>query len=148
MIVVVAEHFLTKIVEEKLGTCLKFPKDFFYGFSESGLQFEMDYPGLEKTLVLFYRKYGNPLVVTENGVVNRANHLKACWRAIRYGADVKGYLHWALVEYYEQTKGYSMKFGMVNVDFETKKKRDLRLSALLYREIATRKEIPEELHYV
>jgi beta-galactosidase len=119
--------------------------------SDFGWEF---YPeGLEKTLTAVYERYHLPIVVTENGVADSADslrprfiirHLEATLKAIEKGADVRGYLHWALIDNYEWAMGYSMKFGVAKVDFEIKK-RYLRPSALVFREIARRSELPEEL---
>lgn len=115
------------------------------------------YPeGLEKTLISLNERYRKPIIVTENGIADEYDylrprfileHLVSTWRALSQGVDVKGYLHWSLIDNYEWAKGYSMKFGLVKVDLETKK-RKLRPSALLFKEIATRKEIPEKLQYL
>ncbi|MEM0325929.1 MAG: beta-galactosidase BgaS [Desulfurococcaceae archaeon] len=112
------------------------------------------YPeGLEKLLVLLYERYRLPMLVTENGVADAhdalrpryvVQHLESVVKAIQKGADVRGYLHWALIDNYEWAMGYKMKFGLIRIDFESKK-RFIRPSALVYREIATNKELPEEL---
>lgn len=115
------------------------------------------YPnGLEKILIELNKRYKLPLIVTENGIADAVDryrpmylltHIYSITRAVSQGVDVKGYLHWALVDNYEWAMGYNMKFGLVKVDFETKR-RYLRPSALLYREIAKNKEIPDELLYI
>lgn len=115
------------------------------------------YPeGLEKLLVELNYRYELPLLITENGMADAVDryrpyylvsHLAAIHRAMGKGADVRGYLHWSLTDNYEWAQGFRMRFGLVMVDFETKK-RYLRPSALVFREIATRKEIPEELEHL
>ncbi|MEM0246479.1 MAG: beta-galactosidase BgaS [Desulfurococcaceae archaeon] len=121
----------------------------------SDFGWEVYQEGLEKVLVDVYKRYRLPLVVTENGIADAADryrpmylltHLLSLVKAVQQGVDVEGYLHWALIDNYEWAMGYDMKFGLVKVDFETKK-RYLRPSALLYREVAKTKEIPEELLY-
>jgi len=115
------------------------------------------YPeGLEKLLKELSERYNLPMLITENGIADAADryrprylvsHLKAVYSAIREGADVRGYLHWSLTDNYEWAQGFRMRFGLVHVDFETKK-RYLRPSALVFREIATQKAIPEELAHL
>lgn len=115
------------------------------------------YPeGLEKILLETYSRYKLPLIVSENGIADATDklrpsylltHLISTLRAVEKGADVRGYLYWALIDNYEWAMGYNMRFGLVKVDFDTKK-RYLRPSALLFREVASRKEIPEDLLYV
>lgn len=115
------------------------------------------YPeGLEKLLRELGGRYKLPIIVTENGIADEADryrpyylvsHLKAVHNAIKAGVDVRGYLHWSLVDNYEWAEGFRMRFGLVKVDYETKK-RYLRPSALVFREIATQKAIPEELEHL
>ncbi|ASJ00648.1 beta-galactosidase BgaS [Thermococcus gorgonarius] len=115
------------------------------------------YPeGLEQLLKDLAKRYGLPMMITENGIADAADryrphylvsHLKAVHEAMKEGADVRGYLHWSLTDNYEWAQGFRMRFGLVYVDMETKK-RYLRPSALVFREIATRKEIPEELEHL
>ncbi len=115
------------------------------------------YPeGLHKVLSDLYARYKLPLMVTENGIADKSDrlrprfivsHIHQTFLALKEGVDVRGYLHWALVDNYEWASGFNMKFGLCQVDLKTKK-RYLRPSALIFREIATRKSIPEELQYL
>lgn len=81
---------------------------------------------------------GIPLVITENGAAyddhpdasgfvddsgDRAayirDHLAAVHRAIGDGARVAGYLVWSLMDNFEWAWGYTRRFGVVRVDFDT-----------------------------
>jgi len=99
-------------------------------------------PGLYRALREF-ASCGVPLVVSENGVADAdddlrpaylVQHLAQVHRALAEGIDVRGYLHWSLLDNYEWASGYTMKFGLVAVDFETQA-RTPRPSADLYRRI-------------
>ncbi|MBS7247063.1 MAG: glycoside hydrolase family 1 protein [Candidatus Jordarchaeales archaeon] len=101
------------------------------------------YPDGLREVLLSLRKYGKPMVVTENGIATRndeqrcryiVRHLKAVHEAISKGADVRGYIYWSLIDNFEWVLGYQMKFGLVEVDFETMERKP-RPSASLYREI-------------
>lgn len=46
-------------------------------------------------------------------------HLGAVADAIEAGADVRGYFLWSLLDNFEWTYGYSKRFGIVHVDFDT-----------------------------
>ncbi len=115
------------------------------------------YPeGLYKVLKMYWDRYRLPMIVTENGIADAVDklrpryivtHLYQISKALNEGIDVRGYLHWALVDNYEWASGFRMKFGLIYVDLETKK-RYLRPSALVFREIAKAKEIPEELMHL
>jgi beta-galactosidase len=102
------------------------------------------------------RYSGLELIVTENGVSDRTDrlrpsylvsHLYSTLKAMSEGVPVKGYLHWSLMDNYEWAQGFKQRFGLIMVDFETKK-RYIRPSALVFKEIALAKEIPEELMHL
>jgi beta-glucosidase len=96
------------------------------------------YPdGLHELLVRMRDEYDvPPLHVTENGAAfhdRRDNgsvedpartsyierHLHAIARAIEDGVPVYGYFVWSLLDNFEWTRGYSKRFGLVYVDYET-----------------------------
>jgi beta-glucosidase len=114
--------------------------------------------GLTDTLLWVKERYGNPPVyVTENGaaffdppvvegdrlsdplrVDYYRRHLAAVHAARAAGADVRGYFAWSLLDNFEWSHGYSKRFGIVHVDFETQR-RTPKDSALFYaRVVATR----------
>ncbi|MDA3957248.1 GH1 family beta-glucosidase [Oceanispirochaeta sp.] len=49
-------------------------------------------------------------------------HLRACHRAIEEGANLKGYYLWSLMDNFEWAFGYSKRFGMIRVDYDTQKR--------------------------
>jgi beta-glucosidase len=106
---------------------------------------------LTELLVTVKRDYGDlPLLITENGAAfeDRLNgaevvedprrvayikrHLEAVEAAITAGVDVRGYYVWSLLDNFEWEHGYSQRFGIVYVDFETQRRIPKR-SALWYR---------------
>jgi beta-glucosidase/6-phospho-beta-glucosidase/beta-galactosidase len=56
-------------------------------------------------------------------------------RAQQEGTDIRGYLHWTLMDNFEWAEGYQQWFGMVAVEPGTLKRRP-RPSAYLFRDIA------------
>lgn len=75
---------------------------------------------------------GCPVLVTENGIgaeddtrriayTRRA--LEGLHAAIADGVDVRGYIHWSLLDNYEWQEGYRPKFGLVVVDRTTQARR-------------------------
>ncbi|KAG2238752.1 hypothetical protein Bca4012_023437 [Brassica carinata] len=107
------------------------------------------YPqGMEEMLMYATKRYRNiPLYVTENGfgenstgvllndhrrVKFMSNYLDALKRAMRKGADVRGYFVWSLLDNFEWISGYTVRFGLYHVDFNTLE-RTPRLSASWYK---------------
>jgi beta-glucosidase len=92
---------------------------------------------LEELLLRLARDYPEtPLLVTENGaafpdevVDGRVHdsarqdfierHLAATIRAREAGADVRGYMVWSLMDNFEWGYGYSKRFGIVHVDYDS-----------------------------
>ena len=122
--------------------------------SDTGWEF---YPeGLYDVIMKYWNRYHLPIYVTENGIADSADyqrpyylvsHIYQVYRAIQDGANVKGYLHWSLTDNYEWASGFSMRFGLLHVDYTTKKQY-WRPSAYVYREIAKSKSIPEEIMHL
>ena len=88
-------------------------------------------------------RFGKPIYITENGLADAADtkrrgyiggYLAATREAIAAGCDVRGYLHWSLLDNFEWEDGYKWKFGLVEVNFKTQK-RTIRGSAKYYAEI-------------
>lgn len=118
-------------------------------YSETG--WEVFPQGLTDTLLRIKGRYGNPPVyITENGsafydppvaeadevvdplrVDYLRKHLRAVHAAIQAGADVRGYMAWSLLDNLEWSLGFSKRFGIVHVDFESQK-RTPKSSARLY----------------
>lgn len=110
--------------------------------------------GLTRTLVWLRDRYGPvPLYVTENGaafedpasapeagvsdplrVAYYREHLLAVREAMRQGVDVRGYYAWSLLDNYEWSNGYALRFGLVHVDFANQM-RTVKASGAFYREV-------------
>ncbi|WP_211239766.1 GH1 family beta-glucosidase [Jiangella gansuensis] len=99
-----------------------------------------------------------PLMVTENGaafadeVVDGAvhdtdridyvhRHLRAVLDAIDTGVDVRGYFLWSLLDNFEWAWGYSKRFGIVHVDYDTLK-RTPKDSARWYSSVIRTRALP------
>ncbi len=75
---------------------------------------------------------GTPVLVTENGIATDDDEerirytdeaLRALHKAISGGVDVRGYLHWSLLDNFEWFAGYRPTFGVVAVDRTTFERR-------------------------
>ncbi|MFI7598137.1 GH1 family beta-glucosidase [Actinoplanes sp. NPDC049681] len=93
--------------------------------------------GLRELLVGLRERYAGllpPVYITENGCstagpVHDADridyldgHLRALHAAIEAGVDVRGYFVWSLLDNFEWAEGYSQRFGLVHVDYETQRR--------------------------
>ncbi len=97
--------------------------------------------------------FGKPIYVTENGLPDKDDdqrphwllgHLQALHRAIEDGCDVRGYFHWTLVDNFEWTEGWGLRFGLIELDPATQARRP-RPSAALYSRIARENAITPEM---
>lgn len=68
------------------------------------------------------------------------NYLTHLQRAAAQGYPIKGYFLWSLLDNYEWADGYSKRFGIHYVDFNTRK-RTRKLSADWYREVIARNAV-------
>ncbi|KAI5411937.1 beta-glucosidase 18 isoform X1 [Lathyrus oleraceus] len=96
--------------------------------------------GMEKIVDYIKIKYHNmPMYITENGYSSPLNqsttmhdtlhdfkrieyhkaYLAALLKAIRKGADVRGYMIWSLFDSFEWNSGYNISFGLYYVDRNT-----------------------------
>jgi beta-glucosidase len=73
-------------------------------------------------------------VLDSDRVLYLRNYLSQMQRAIAEGVPVRGYFLWSLLDNYEWASGFSKRFGITYVDFETQK-RTPKLSYDFYREI-------------
>jgi beta-glucosidase len=62
-------------------------------------------------------------------------HFTAAHRALARGVDLRGYQVWSLLDNFEWGYGYSKRFGIVHVDFDTLE-RTPKDSALWYARLA------------
>ena len=62
-------------------------------------------------------------------------HLRQAHRALREGVDLRGYIHWSLLDNFEWSEGFTKRFGLAEVDLATQR-RTLRPSAHVYSEVA------------
>lgn len=91
-----------------------------------------------------------PDVVAEDGSVDDPqrvaylrDHLGAIEAAMEAGASVSGYFAWSLLDNFEWSFGYSKRFGIVRVDYETLE-RTVKSSGRLFSQIARTNAIPAD----
>jgi beta-glucosidase len=116
--------------------------------------------GLEEILGTLSGRYPNlPLLITENGAAFEdavadgqvhdeqridylRRHITAVHRSLDRGIDVRGYFVWSLLDNFEWALGYSKRFGIVYVDYETQQ-RIPKDSARWFAELALTNRIPD-----
>jgi beta-glucosidase len=128
-------------VPQKLGT-----------YTETG--WEVFPQGLTDVLLWVKEHYGDiPMYITENGaafydppaaddsgiddplrVKYLRAHLRAVREAMRRGCDIRGYFAWSLLDNLEWSLGYTKRFGLVHVNFETQQ-RTPKASAKFYSQV-------------
>lgn len=88
-------------------------------------------------------QFNVPIYVTENGIADDRDdrrelfikrHLYVMSKAIAHGCDVRGYFYWSLTDNFEWVDGFSMCFGLYEVNFQTQQ-RSLRQGASCYKTI-------------
>jgi beta-glucosidase len=138
----------TKVTEED-----NLPQTVFVGPDVTEMGWEVYPPGLFDILMRVHLDYYFPaLYVTENGaaypdqvspdgsvhdpkrVSYLKDHLISSSMAIAAGVPLKGYYAWSLLDNFEWAHGYSKRFGLVWVDFDTLE-RVLKDSALYYGDV-------------
>jgi len=93
---------------------------------------EIDPEGLAQLLRDVHKQTGDlPLYITENGaaypefvddqsrIAYIEAHIRVCERAVADGIPLKGYFVWSLMDNFEWAWGYSKRFGIVHVDYES-----------------------------
>ncbi|WP_119730733.1 GH1 family beta-glucosidase [Thermomonospora amylolytica] len=113
----------------------------------------IDATGLTELLLRLHRDHpGTPLMITENGaafddrvdadgrvrderrVAYLRDHIGAAKAALDAGVDLRGYFVWSLMDNFEWAYGYSRRFGIVHIDYESQQ-RTWKDSAHWYRRV-------------
>jgi beta-glucosidase len=124
--------------------------DYYKGLKSSNpsvpkndLGWYMEPEGIYPLLLKVWRHYKKPIFITENGVADINDEHRRWWleqtmvamkRAISEGVDLRGYMHWSLLDNFEWAYGWWPKFGLVAVDRKNNMKRSVRSSALWWSE--------------
>ena len=111
------------------------------GTEQTQMGWEVAPEGLRDVLLALHAEYApREIVITENGaafpdtvdpdgrvrddrrVAYLARHIAAVGEALAAGVPVSGYHVWSLLDNFEWSLGYSRRFGLVHVDFETQRR--------------------------
>jgi beta-glucosidase len=129
------------------------PRTVFPNPERTEMGWEVYLEGLYELLGRLHFDYRFPaLYVTENGaaypdqigpdgqvddplrVAFLKGHLASAARAIAAGVPLRGYFAWSLLDNFEWAHGYSKRFGLIYVDYQTQQ-RVLKTSAHWYRRV-------------
>jgi beta-glucosidase len=118
---------------------------------------------LTELLVRLHEDYpGTPMMITENGGIfgdspthdGRVHdhrrttllrdHVLAVEAALDAGVDVRGYLHWSMMDNFEWALGYRPRMGLTYVDYRTGE-RTIKDSGRYYTELIRANGVPPEL---
>ncbi len=148
-------NFYSRVYVELLARFGKDALSVFYedrdGRGVTDLGWEIHPGGLTEALVDMAR-YRVPIFITENGIDDRTDsrraayihdHLSAALDAIDRGVDLRGYLHWSLLDNFEWLEGYEPRFGLYRVDYGTLE-RTLTGGGDYYRRIIQERRLPGE----
>jgi beta-glucosidase len=110
---------------------------------EKNIMTDMPYPiyaeGFHRA-IMEMTKLGRPIYITENGVADERDDFRSLWirryfyamsKAMREGADIRGFFYWSLYDNFEWSFGTSMRFGLYHNDFKTQK-RTLRAGSMAF----------------
>ncbi|MFC1731831.1 glycoside hydrolase family 1 protein [candidate division KSB1 bacterium] len=139
-------HFLNNVYRQcdSIGLNYYFHRQFGENrkYTKTDMGWEIYPEGIYHTLVEL-KRYNLPVYVAESGIADAKDtkraqfikdHLKQCHMAIEDGVDLRGYMYWSLLDNFEWALGYSKRFGLVEINYETKE-RTIRQSAYKYKEI-------------
>jgi beta-glucosidase len=120
-----------------------------FGDTRKWRKTDMDWnfaPGYIYDALHMLSRYNRPMFVSEAGIADdddsdRAEYIEtqveAVRRAIADGMDVRGHLYWSLLDNYEWALGFTKRFGLIEVNYETFA-RHVRPSAYVYKDIIER----------
>ena len=128
-------------------------------YTEMG--WEICAPALQRMLVKINNKYNlPPIIITENGAAFKdevsadgkvhdprrieylKNHFIQTRLAMLDGVDVRGYMVWSLMDNFEWGHGFSKRFGLTYVDYDSQK-RIIKDSGYWYMNVIQKNEIDE-----
>ncbi len=131
------------------------------GWGRTEMGWGINPPGFKAVLLDIKENYGNPKIyITENGCAlkdtpdangfvtdwERVNFLRshfiAVHDALQAGVNLHGYYVWSLMDNFEWAQGFTPRFGLVRVDYQTLR-RIPKQSALWYREVISRNGVEE-----
>jgi beta-glucosidase len=122
------------------------PKDLFQARTyppeaePSRTGFNASYPPGMTLALEWANRYRLPIIITENGIEDSQDHLRRrfllshlhqVWHALNRNMPIRGYYHWSLVDNFEWERGWTLQFGLWELNAQSQS-RQPRPSADLY----------------
>jgi beta-glucosidase len=135
-------YYSRVILKSRLSLSQPFAPSHYPGEIMTDMPYAIYAEGLYNAIAKVAR-IGVPIYITENGIADYKDdrrelflkrYLYALSKAIQDGFDVRGYYYWTLRDNFEWNEGYTMKFGLYKVNFDTQE-RTLRQGAKYYKGI-------------
>ncbi|MDF1609220.1 GH1 family beta-glucosidase [Hoeflea sp. YIM 152468] len=119
---------------------------------KTDIGWEIEPRGLSHVVRYLYDRYRLPdFYITENGAADNteiengavsdtmrldyvSTHLSVAADLVSENYPLKGYFGWSLMDNFEWAEGYSMRFGLVHVDYQTQR-RTIKQSGYWYRDL-------------
>ncbi len=121
-----------------------YPEGLYYLLTEDIAPYRFGGDGQERAIFITENGMADPYpaalskgdwsIEDDNRVKYMVAHLVAIHRAIANGVNVKGYMHWSLIDNFEWSEGLRPRFGLVRVSYPTQE-RTLRKSAEVFSQI-------------
>lgn len=117
-----------------------------FGDNKNYIQTDMGWDATPEGMygaLMFLKRYQLPIFVSEAGLADADDDLRAQYitlqvtamvKAMADGVDVRGHMYWSLIDNYEWALGIEKKFGLVEVDYDTLE-RKIRPSAWEYKKL-------------
>ena len=110
------------------------------GFPRTAMKWPITPRVLDWGVRFLHERYGLPGYITENGLscndrvyldgkvhdLDRIDfltrYLQNLCKAVKNGADIRGYFHWSLTDNFEWCDGYKERFGLIYVDYRSQQR--------------------------
>lgn len=154
-----ANYYTRFVLRHDPNTSDEFPAVYAAGAEHTAMGWEVYPRGIYDMLLRLHREYAIPQIyLVENGAAfpdvveadgsvhdpRRINylreHLLQIHAALAEGVPLAGYSVWSLLDNFEWSLGYSMRFGIIYVDYPTQK-RIMKASGYWYRDVIATHEV-------
>jgi beta-glucosidase len=144
--------YFSSPVQASAGGDFTPPSKLTPGYTKNSLSWPVSPECLYWAPLFLYERYKTPIIISENGMAALdavsldgkvhdstridfiQKHLLSLLEAIIDGVDIRGYFHWSIFDNFEWSMGYSDRFGLVYIDFETLRRR-VKDSAYYYSDV-------------